>query len=126
MGELKRFSFENLDVWKAAMSLAKSIYTTTKTWPKEEMYGLTSQVRRACTSISLNIAEGSGKYSLLEQAKFTNIAYCSCLETINVLILAKDLEMINEETYIRLRKDCEIIAPKLVNLRNSQLKRHKK
>ena len=67
------FYFEKLDVWQNARKLNKKVYEITKTFPKEEIYGLTNQVRRASVSICSNIAEGTSRQSSKDQAHFTLI-----------------------------------------------------
>ena len=74
-------NYENLEVWKEAVKLAVLIYKETKGFPKEELYGLTSQLRRAIISVSINIAEGAGRSSKQEFIRFINIALGSLNET---------------------------------------------
>ncbi len=116
-------SFEKLDVWKSAIALTKNIYTEVRKWPESEKYGLISQIKRASNSISLNLAEGSGKFSLKEQAKFSNIAYCSALEVVNAITLAKELNYIEEVEYHNFRSQLDPILKSLLALRKSQLRR---
>ena len=117
------YSFEKLLVWQKSIDLAKIIYTITSKFPKEEAYGLSSQIRRAVVSISSNIAEGYVKYSAKEQVRFTEIAYGSLMEVLNQIIIAKEIEYINEDNYLKVRNDVEEISRMLNALRNSQLKR---
>lgn len=70
-------NYKELSVWKKSVSLAKDIYDSTKTFPKVEKYGITSQIRRSVVSISSNIAEGAGRYGVKEFRQFTTIAYGS-------------------------------------------------
>lgn len=125
LGEVKNYvySFEKLDVWKYAIELAKQVYKTTLAFPKEELYGLFSQVRRAAVSISSNIAEGYVKSSIKEQIKFSEIAYGSLMEVLNQLIIAYEIGYITDEDYMSLRLRVEEISRMLNALRNSQLKR---
>ncbi len=118
------FSFEKLEVWKNAIIFSKQIYEITLTFPDTEKFGLVSQIRRATISISSNIAEGSAKKSLKEQAKFTEIAFGSLLEVLNQIIIAKELKYINNETYILIRNDILQISRQLNALKNSQLRRN--
>lgn len=74
------YSFEKLDVWKKARILTGTIYKISAKFPPEERFGLTSQIRRASVSVCSNLAEGSGRVSGKEQARFTEIAYSSLLE----------------------------------------------
>ena len=84
-------SFEDLIVWQKAHSFALSIYSITKQFPKEESYGLTSQLRRAAVSIAANIAEGFRKRGKADKARFLNIGEGSLSECSYYLILARDL-----------------------------------
>ena len=71
-------NFQNLTIWKEAMDLAQTIYATTKKFPKEEMYALSSQMQRAAVSIPSNIAEGAGRSTNKDFANFLSIAIGSC------------------------------------------------
>lgn len=73
-------NFKNLLIWQKAMSLVTRIYEVTKSFPKEETFGLTSQIRRCSVSIPSNIAEGSGRASNTELIRFLNIATGSLFE----------------------------------------------
>ncbi len=89
-------SFEQLVVWQESHELAVKVYARTKEFPKEEMFGITSQIRRASSSVSANIAEGFGRSSAADKHHFMTIAYGSLLETKNFLYLAARLEYISE------------------------------
>jgi four helix bundle protein len=84
-------SFTDLLVWKKAHSFVLAIYLLTKDFPKEELYGLTNQLRRAAVSIPANIAEGFGRFSKPEKIRFLNIAQGSLNEVKYFLILSEDL-----------------------------------
>jgi four helix bundle protein len=84
-------SFEQLIVWQKAHQLVLGIYRFTESFPRQEIYGLTSQLRRAAVSIPANIAEGFKKRSRADKARFLNIAQASLEECRYYLILAKDL-----------------------------------
>jgi four helix bundle protein len=86
--------FKNLKVWAKAHQLALSIYLSTRRFPKDEMYGLTSQIRRAATSIGANIAEGCGRRSDPEMRRFVQIARGSASELECHLIVARDLQLL--------------------------------
>ena len=96
-------SFEELPVWKDARKFANKIYNLTKKFPKEENYGLTSQITRATVSIGSNIAEGFDRYSKKDFIRFLIIARGSISEVQNNLYIALDLKYINQidfqETY---------------------------
>ena len=86
-----KFSFEDLKVWQNSIDFSKNIYKLTKSFPKEETYGLTSQIRRASLSIALNIAEGKGRYHKKEFIQFLYLARGSLYEVITCLKLAEQL-----------------------------------
>ncbi len=119
---MKTYSFEKLIVWQKARKLAVVIYKTTREFPKDELFGMTSQMRRCSISIPSNIAEGSGRQNPKDKARFTEIAYSSALELLNQLIISIDLEYISEENYLKIRIEIEEITYMLDSLRKSQLK----
>ena len=92
----QRFRFERLECWQGARVLNREIYKTTRRFPKEELYGITSQLRRASTSISSNIAEGSGRNSDKDFAHFLEQAYGSAMEVASLLYLALDEGFVSE------------------------------
>lgn len=107
------FYFEKLEVWQNSRKLVIDIYSVTKTFPEEEKFGITNQLRRASASIAANIAEGVSRNSNREKAKFINIAYSTSIEVINFLILSRDLDFMPEEKYTDLRKKTEQITNQL-------------
>ena len=88
--------FQNLTVWQRAMELSEAVYNLTKTFPKEEIYGLTSQLRRASVSIASNIAEGRGRATDRDFKQFLNIAQGSTYEVQTQLLLSKRLKIGDE------------------------------
>ena len=90
-------SFEKLTVWQESQLFAINIYKATKTFPKEELFGITSQLRRAASSISANIAEGFGRTTTKDKLHFYTIAYGSLLETKNFLYLSEKLGYISKQ-----------------------------
>jgi four helix bundle protein len=90
-------SFEQLEVWQISQDWAVRIYELTKLSPREEAFGVTSQVRRLVASISANIAEGFGRQTKKNKLHFYVIAYGSALETKNFLYLARKLSYINQD-----------------------------
>jgi four helix bundle protein len=88
---------EKLRVWKAAHELTLLIYRATEDWPRTETYGVTSQIRRATTSIGANIAEGAGRGTDNELRRFLRIAIGSANEVHNYLVLARDLEFLDSQ-----------------------------
>lgn len=97
--------FRELKVWEKAHQLTLSVYKATKIFPKEELYGLTSQIRRACASIPANIAEGCGRKGEAELARFLQIAMGSASELEYHLLLAHDLNLLQAKDYESLAND---------------------
>jgi four helix bundle protein len=94
--------FEDMTVWQDSQTFAVRVYKLTKTFPKDELYGLTSQMRRASSSISANIAEGFGRNSQKDKAHFYHIALGSLLETKNFIYLGAKLDYIEKEEVTKL------------------------
>ena len=94
--------FKKLKVWEKSHELVIDLYKMSKTFPKEEMYGITSQLRRSALSITNNIAEGCGRNSKSELNRFITISLGSACEVENLLIVCKDLDYVNESKYIKL------------------------
>lgn len=115
------FSFEKLEVWRKSKDLLVEIYKLTADFPSEEKYGLVSQMRRSCLSISSNLAEGSARKSFKDKAHFTLMAFSSAMELLNQLIIAKELDYLEQEFYDDIRNKLEIITNMLNGLRNSQI-----
>jgi four helix bundle protein len=108
--------FRQLKVWEKSHQLALAIYKATKAFPKEELYGLTSQIRRASMSIPTNIAEGCGRNTDREFARFLQIAMGSASETEYQLILARDLDFLPNDSYEQLHNEVEEIKRMLASL----------
>ena len=113
------FHFERLTVWQEAMELVQSIYTVTRQFPKEEQFGLTSQLQRAAVSIPANIAEGKGRYHLKEFLQFLYTSRGSLYETITLLKLATQLQYLRPMDEQALLTRCQTIASQLSGLINS-------
>lgn len=120
--KLKTYSFENLLVWQKSRVLAKEIYKLTATFPKEELFGITSQMRRCSISIPSNLAEGSSRRTSKDKARFTEIAFGSGLELLNQLIIALDLNYIEESKYLEIRMKLQEVTFLLDALQKAQLK----
>ena len=97
--------FRKLLVWEKAHKLTLEIYRVTSSFPREELYGLTSQIRRACVSIPANIAEGCGRDSERELLRFMRIAMGSSSELEYEIILAHDLGYLSDEVFIKIQRD---------------------
>lgn len=96
---IANFKFEKLNVWQKAIDYSELIYFISKKFPPEEKFGLQSQIRRASVSVSLNIAEGSGKTTKKEFRKFLHDALGSLRETVSCLHLAKRLDYISQKNF---------------------------
>lgn len=91
-------SFEQLTVWQESQNLAVLIYQFTKSFPKDELFGMTSQLRRASSSVSANIAEGFGRNTVKDKLQFYAVAYGSLLETKNFIYLSHKLHYIDDDS----------------------------
>ncbi len=98
-------AFRELKVWEKSHELTLAVYHATKTFPKQEMYALTSQIRRASASIPANIAEGCGRNGDAELARFCQIAMGSASELEYHLLLARDLRYLNSSDYERIMSE---------------------
>ena len=92
-------NFKELKVWEKAHRLTLEVYKATASFPKEELYGLTSQIRRAAASVPANIAEGCGRETKVEFARFLQISMGSASELEYHLLLARDLNFLTETIY---------------------------
>ncbi|MEW6556763.1 MAG: four helix bundle protein [Elusimicrobiota bacterium] len=104
------FNFEKLIVWQKAVKFSDEIYEMTKRFPKEEIFGITSQLRRASISIALNIDEGAGRKSKKEFSHFLAMAYGSLCEVITILKICLSRKYIDEKIYVKFYTDGEEIA----------------
>ena len=100
-------NYRELKVWQKSYRLCLDLYRITKEFPKEERYGLTSQIRRAAVSIPSNIAEGYGRKTTADYLRFLYIAYGSICELETQLLLSNDLNYVNKENLKALRDDTE-------------------
>jgi len=92
-------NYKTLDVWKVAMQLVKEVYVLTKKFPKEELYGLTSQINRAAVSIPANIAEGLGRQYKKDTIQFLHISRGSIYELETLLNISVMVQIISEEDF---------------------------
>ena len=104
-------------MWQKSYTLTTVIYEVTRSFPKEEIYGLTSQIRRAAVSIPSNIAEGHTRGHRAEFIQFLNIAFASGAELETQLLLAKDLRYLSENDYARL----DLLLTEVMKMLNSLL-----
>ncbi len=120
------FPFEKLEVHRLALDFADMIYDLTDDFPKEEKYGMVSQARRSGASVAANIAEGSARISLKEQARYSEIAFGSLAETFNHLLAAQRRNYISKVQIDSLRPSIFKLSNKINALRRSQIKRYSK
>lgn len=92
-------NFRNLSVWQKSHKLTLEIYKSTVSFPKEELYGLVSQMRRSASSVPSNIAEGCGRNTQSQLAHFLNIALGSASELEYQILLAKDLDFLTDQIF---------------------------
>ena len=119
---MHQFSFEKLEVWQLARKLTVDIYKISQSFPSEEKFLLTSQLRRATMSVGANISEGSTRTTSKDKAHFTTIAYSSLMELFNHLMIATDLKYITENDLVNFREQIKNLAVKLSNLKSVQLR----
>jgi four helix bundle protein len=115
------FRFEHLIVWQDSREFCSSIYTITKSFPKEEFFSLTDQLKRAAGSVSANIAEGAGSSSKKDFAHFLDIAIKSLYEVISHLYIAQDQKYITNSQRQELYNQAEKLVKQLKSLRKSLL-----
>ncbi len=97
-------SYKELTVWQKSVALAKLVYLLTENFPKSELYGITSQMRRAAISVPSNIAEGYGRKSTKEYGQFFSVAYGSALELETQVIISKDLKLTEIDNFIKVEQ----------------------
>ena len=113
------FNFEKLDVWRKAIDLADLVYKSTRTFPTDERFGLTNQMRRAAVSVSSNIAEGTSRISQSDFKRFVEIATGSVFEVISQAFVGRRQGFLNEEAFSQLYASAEEIGRMLSGLRKS-------
>jgi four helix bundle protein len=114
-----RFRFEKLEVWRDARKINQAIYRLTRKFPREELFAMTSQIRRASISISSNIAEGSGRNSDKDFAHFLEQGYGSLMEVASTFYLAFDEGYVQESDLESLFDGLEKLARRTVSLNRS-------
>ena len=113
--------FHKLQIWQRSHQLTLDVYRISKSFPKDEVFGLTSQIRRAVSSIPTNIAEGCGRTSNKDFAHFLQIAIGSATEVEYQLLLAHDINYINDDDYQALT-DETVVVRKMIIKYQSELK----
>jgi four helix bundle protein len=112
-------NYQDLQVWSKAHSLALDLYRASQAFPKEEIYGVTSQVRRAALSIGANLAEGCGRRTSSELARFVRIALGSASELDYHLIVCRDLGFFKNGDFDRLNKNLTEVRKMLTSFLSS-------
>jgi four helix bundle protein len=113
------FNFEKLEVWQKSIDFADLIYSLTRSFPQEERFGLTNQMRRAAVSISSNIAEGSARVSRNDFARFIEIATGSVFEVVSQATISLRQRFLTEEQYRQVYEAAEQQGKMLSGLRRS-------
>jgi len=113
---MKIKNYKDLDIWKRSIELVEEIYRLTKTFPKEELYGLTSQMRRAAISIPSNIAEGFTRLHNKEYRQFLYISLGSCAELNTQIIISSRLSYLSNEKANRTINEIEEISKMIMGL----------
>lgn len=108
-------NFRSLMIWQKSITLTTKIYNSTKKFPKEEQFRITSQIRRSAVSIPSNIAEGFGRDSNKEYVRFLNISIGSLFELQTQLEISKNIEYLTEEEYTILYDDSREVERMLVS-----------
>lgn len=105
--------WSELEVFKKSHELTLEIYKVTESFPKSELFGIISQLRRSAFSVPVNIVEGKSRKNTKELVQFLNIANASLEEIRYYLLLSKDLNFIDNDKYVKLESDCETISKML-------------
>lgn len=113
------FKFENLKVWQDALRLTNEVNLLVKDFPKDEMYILCTQLKRAADSVVLNIAEGSTGQSVAEFKRFLGIALRSAVEVVSCFFIARDRKYITQEIFHLYYNEYELLCKKITKLRAS-------
>ena len=108
--------FKDLRVWEKAHSMTIGVYKATKEFPREELFGITAQMRRAASSIGANIAEGTGRRSDGELTRYLHIARGSAAELEYHLLLARDLDLLSIAKFDLLRRQVDEVQRMLTSL----------
>lgn len=109
-------NYKELKVWTKAHDFTLKVYEVTQRFPREEVYGMTSQMRRAASSIPANIAEGCGKYTPQDFARYLNIALGSANESEYFILLSKDLKSISQDDYAIINQIINEVKAMLISL----------
>jgi len=113
------YNFKELKVWQKSMTLVTEVYRETRSFPREEIFGLTSQIRRAACSIPMNISEGAGRKTPADFSRFLDMARGSANELETQLIISRNLDYLPEGQFLILNKDLDEIQRMIHGLQNS-------
>jgi four helix bundle protein len=116
------FKFEKLAVWQKAIEMADNVYSITKSFPADERFGLTNQMRRAAVSVSSNIAEGSSRISETDFARFVEIATGSLFEVVSEAVVARRQAFLSDANFAAIYKAAEDEGRMLSGLRRTLLR----
>ena len=119
VGKRRAFRSERIEAWQLARVFNRSVYKATRGLPKEELFELSAQLRRASVSVSSNIAEGSGRNSDADFAHFLEVAYGSLMEVVSQLFIALDEVYIAQAEFDHLAQQADLLAGKIVALSKS-------
>ncbi|MEK7502199.1 MAG: four helix bundle protein [Patescibacteria group bacterium] len=119
------FRFEKLDIWNDAINYVNKIYSLTKNFPRDELFGLKDQLRRSASSISANIAEGSGSSSKRDFSNYLNISIKSIYETVSHLHIARSQNYIPENKRTELYNEAEVLVKRIQSFRKWLNANHK-
>lgn len=106
-------NYKNLEIWQKSLEFSIEVYNKTQSFPLEERYGLTSQIRRAATSIPINISEGAGRDSLKDYVHFIQIAEGSACEVECELIIARRLQYLSQQDFDTMSQEIDLIKRKI-------------
>lgn len=112
-------NFKELKVWQKSIALVTQVYSCSKSFPKEEIYGISSQMRRAACSIPMNIAEGSGRRTAADFCHFLDMAKGSAFELETQFIIALNLDYLKEELFYELSTSLDEVQRMITGLQNS-------
>ena len=113
------FKFEKLVVWQKSLDLTLVVHEVTQSFPREELYILTSQIKRAADSVALNIAEGSTGQSNAEFSRFLSIALRSNIEVVGCIFIAQKRKIMKAADFERIYQMCEQILSMIIALKNT-------
>ncbi|WP_167613344.1 four helix bundle protein [Maribellus sediminis] len=112
-------NFKNLEIWQNGIELVVDVYKKTESFPNEEIYGITSQIKRSAVSIPSNIAEGSGRGSNKDFNRFLDVALGSSFELETQLIIANRLKFLNDENFRLLNDQIDSEQKMIIGLQKS-------